>query len=466
MKLNAIILAAGKGTRMRSLNNEISKVGYPLLNEPLVNYVIDSVEDLINGETIVVIGFGGEYTKKIVEKRAKTVWQREQKGTGHAVMQAAPILEKCEGSTFVLSGDVPLLRKESLEAMIAHHKENNADLTILTAKPASNFGYGRIIRDERGFVIKIVEQKDANEKEKLIKEVNAGTYLFNNKKLFEQLKNLNTDNKQGELYLTDTISLFIKQGYKVTAYTLEDSSEMLGTNDRAQLAEAESLMRKRINTKHMLNGVSLEDPQNTYIGPYVEIGQDTYIGAGVHLLGKTKIGINNRITGSTHLENTEVGENNIIISSHIVGAKIGNKNTIGPMARMRGECVIGNGTRIGNFVEFKNVKFADGAKCAHLTYLGDTIVEENANIGCGTITANYDGYNKFVTHIGKNVFIGSGTTIIAPVTIKEGAFIAAGSTINKDVGEDDFAIARERQINKEKYANVIRQRAKDIKDKK
>ena len=256
------------------------------------------------------------------------------------------------------------------------------------------------------------------------------------------------------------ISLFIEKGYKVGVYTLKDSNEMLGINNRVQLAEAEKLMRKRINEGHMLSGVSIENPDNTYIGPKVKIGQDTYVGAGVHLLGNTVIGNKNTIIGDTYIEDSEIGEGNKITSSNIVGAKIGNNNNIGPMARMRGTNIIGNNTRIGNFVEFKSVIFGNGSKCAHLSYLGDAIVGENTNIGCGTITANYDGVNKSKTIIGDNVFVGSGVTIIAPVTIESNSFLAAGSTINRDVKENDLAIARERQTNKEGYGKIILERAK------
>lgn len=460
MKTNAIILAAGKGTRMRSLNKEVSKVAFPLLGQPLVSYVLDATENIVDGKKVVVVGFGGKKTEEIVSSRAEVVWQHEQKGTGHAVMQAKELLKNDKNNTLILSGDVPLLSEETLKEMIDAHIKNNAKLTVMSAKPASNYGYGRIVRDENGNLLKIVEQADATEEEKEIREVNAGTYLINNELLFKHLDELDSDNKQNEIYLTDMISLFIEKGYKVGVYVLKDPNEMLGINNRVQLAEAEKLMRKRINERHMLSGVSMENPENTYIGPKVKIGQDTYIGAGAHILGNTVIGNKNEITGDTYIEDSQIGEENKIISSYIVGAKIGNNNNIGPMARMRGANVIGNNTKIGNFVEFKAVIFGNGSKCAHLSYLGDTIVGENTNIGCGTITANYDGVNKSKTIIGDNVFVGSGVTIIAPVNIESNSFLAAGSTINRDVKENDLAIARERQVNKEGYGKIILERAK------
>ena len=459
MKTNAIVLAAGKGTRMKSLKNDISKVSFPMIGQPLVAYVLDVTDEVIDGRKVVIVGHGGERTIEVVNGRAEIAWQREQKGTGHAIMQVAPLLKDDKNNSLILSGDVPLIRAESLKKLIAFHEENHADLTIMSAKPHSNFGYGRIVRDENGNVVKVVEQADANEEEKAIREVNAGIYLFNNELLFKHLNELNTENKQGELYLTDMIAVFINKGYKVQAYVLEDPNEMLGVNDRAQLAQAEKIMRRRINHMHMVNGVTLENPKDTYIGPHVKIGNDTFVGAGVHLLGETTIGFNNEILSGTHIKNTVIGDNNTIISSFIEDATIGNENAIGPMARLRGHNVIGNHTKIGNFVEFKAVNFGNGSKCAHLTYLGDVTVGENVNVGCGTIIANYDGVNKFKSVIGNNVFIGSGSTLISPVNIGDNAFIAAGSTINHDVEPHALAIARQRQMNKSGYADVLHERA-------
>lgn len=464
MKLHSIILAAGKGTRMRSLNNEISKVGYPILGVALVNYVLDATKGLVNGKKVVIIGHGGEYTQKLVEAEAEIAWQREQLGTGHAIMQAAPMLKGVEGTTLILCGDTPLLTNQSLAKLIKYHQEHKLDLTVLTATPRNPHGYGRIIRDDKDRVKSIVEQKDLKGDQIRVNEVNAGVYVVDNKYLFEQLDFLNTNNASGELYLTDIIGLFNNKGYKVGAYILEDENEMLGTNDRVQLAEAAKLIKQRINRQHMLNGVTFEDPDNAYVGPYVQIGPDTVIAPGVTILGHTTIGKNNIIGPQTYLEDMEIGDNNEIKFSHLVESKIGNENHIGPYTRFRGHVEIHNHTKIGNFVEFKKAIIKDGTKAAHLSYVGDAVLDENVNVGCGVITANYDGYNKFNTIVGKNVFLGSNATIVAPVTIEDDAFIAAGSTINRDVKKDDLAIARTRQENKPGYANVFRAKAKAIKE--
>lgn len=466
MKLHSIILAAGKGTRMKSLNNDISKVGYPILGVPMVNYVLDAIRGLSDGKKVVIVGHGGEYTKSLVEKEAEIAWQHQQLGTGHAIMQTASILKGLEGTTLILCGDTPLLTKESLTKLVAYHHDHHLDLTVLTATPANPHGYGRIVRNAENHVMAIVEQKDLKGDQAKINEVNAGVYVVNNQYLFEQLDFLNTNNASGELYLTDIIDLFNKKGYKVGAYILEDEHEMLGTNDRVQLAEAATLIKQRINRKHMLNGVTFEDPDHSYVGPYVEIGQDTVISPGVTILGHTKIGKNNIIGANTYLENMEIGDDNHILSSHLVDSKIGDANQVGPYARFRGHVEVHHHTKIGNFVELKKTIIKDGSKAAHLSYLGDTTLEENVNVGCGVITANYDGFNKFETHVGKNAFLGSNATIIAPVTIEENAFVAAGSTINQDVKKDELAIARVRQENKAGYARVFNERAKAIKEKK
>lgn len=464
MKLHSIILAAGKGTRMRSLNNDISKVGYPILGVALVNYVLDATKGLVDGKKVVIVGHGGEYTKKLVETEAEIAWQHEQLGTGHAIMQTAPMLKGLDGTTLILCGDTPLLTRESLTKLVAFHNANKLDLTVLTAQPKNPHGYGRIIRNKQGHVEAIVEQKDLKDEQIKVKEVNAGVYVVNNHYLFEQLEFLNTNNASGELYLTDIIDLFNKKEYKVGAYILEDENEMLGTNDRVQLAEAAKLIKQRINRQHMLNGVTFEDPDHAYVGPYVEIGPDTVIRPGVTILGKSKIGKNNVIGPETFLENMEIGDNNEIKFSHLIDSKIGNDNDIGPYTRFRDHVEIHNHTKIGNFVEFKKAIVKDGTKAAHLSYIGDTLLDENVNVGCGVITANYDGYNKFNTYVGKNVFLGSNATIVSPVTIEDGSFIAAGSTINHDVKKDDLAIARARQENKPGYANVFRAKANAIKE--
>lgn len=456
--LNAVILAAGKGTRMCSLDQTKSKVGYEIFGKSLVNYVLAALEPLKCTEIITVVGFGGDFTKALVEEKSKVVWQHEQLGTGHAVMQATPLLQEKKGMTIILCGDTPLLKSETLQNLILTHEQNNNDLTLSTAIIANPKGYGRIVRDKNGEVVKIIEQADCSEPELQIKEVNVGVYVFDNELLLKHLSRLSTDNKQGELYLTDLIKLFKAAKLKVGACILEDNDEMIGINNRVQLAEATEILKMRINRKHMLNGVTMIDPRNTYIGPEVEIGADTIIYPNTHIYGKSVIGTANHIGPDNYLENMVTGSKNTILKSYLVNSQIGEENKIGPFAHLRDHVSIMNNCRIGNFVEIKKSTIKTGAKAAHLTYIGNSSVGERTNIGCGTITANYDGVNKFHTEIGNDVFIGSNTTIIAPLTIADKAFVAAGSTINEDVASNDFAIARARQVNKPGYAAKYRKK--------
>jgi bifunctional UDP-N-acetylglucosamine pyrophosphorylase/glucosamine-1-phosphate N-acetyltransferase len=458
MKLYTIVMAAGKGSRMKSLDESVSKVAYPLLGRPLIKYVLKAIEPLQCARIVTIVGFGGETAKSLVQDQCEIAWQRELKGTGHAIMQVAPLLENEVGMTLIVSGDTPLLQSETLISLIKRHQDEANDLTILSAVLDNPFGYGRIIRDGDGHVKAVIEQVDANKEQAQVSEINAGVYVFDNQKLFQELKRLKPINKQGEYYLTDLIAIFNELGYRVGAQIVTDFTETLGINDRNQLAEAAKLMRGRINNRLMKSGVTIEDPDNTYIGPEVVIGQDTVIKPGCYIMGATQIGTANQIGPDTSIENTTIGHRNKIIKSYITDCSIKDDNAIGPFTHLRGHAEILNHTRVGNFVEVKASTIHDGAKAAHLSYLGDTDVDEKANIGCGTITANYDGKNKWKTKIGKRVFVGSGTTIIAPLTIGDDAFIASGSTLNHDVPSNDMAIARAQQENKPGFAKVIRKK--------
>ncbi|MFA5442264.1 MAG: bifunctional UDP-N-acetylglucosamine diphosphorylase/glucosamine-1-phosphate N-acetyltransferase GlmU [Bacilli bacterium] len=459
MKTFAIILAAGKGTRMKSLLDDKSKVSYPILGIPLVKHVLNTLRPLSIERKVTIVGFGRAVTEEIVRDESETVYQHEQKGTGHAIMQVAPLLAGQEGKTLIVCGDTPLLKTETIKRLIDQHDEENNKLTILSAIVPNPHGYGRIIRASDNSVLEIVEQADVDELQNVINEVNAGVYVFDNKLLFDYLSKLKPNNAQGEYYLTDLIKMFENDGLKIGASIANNYQEMLGINDRHQLEEAATIMRHEINERHMLAGVTIEDSASTYIGPEVVIGSDTIIRAGTHIYGKTVVGKQNVVGPSTYLDNVVVGDENHIIFSHIADSTIGNGNEIGPYARLRGHSVVGNHTRVGNFVELKTCVLHDGAKSAHLTYLGDVEIGEKTNIGCGTIVANYDGYNKTKTFIGKDVFVGSGSTLISPVVIEDNAFIAAGSTINRNVGKDDMAIARVRQENKIGYGKVVREKA-------
>ncbi len=432
MNLYAVILAAGKGTRMKSKSLERSKVGFEIMGKTLVEYVLDALEPLHFNKMVTIVGHNGEFTKKIVGDRTLVAYQHQQLGTGHAVMQAEEYLKDEEGITLVICGDTPLFTTETIRKLLVEHIDKKNDLTILSAVVDNPFGYGRIVRGDNGEFYGIVEQSDATKTIAAINEVNTGVGVYNNKELFARLKDLNSNNAKNELYLTDMVSLFRQAGLKIGASIMEDPKEMLGVNDRVQLAEAGEILKLRINRFHMLNGVTIVDPNNTYIGPDVTIGADTIIYPGNFIVGNTTIGENNILKPNNYIENSIIGDNSVI----------------GPMTNIRPMTVIEGNNRIGSFVETKKTTMKKGAKAAHLTYLGDAEIGEGTNIGGGTITANYDGVNKFKTIIGNNVFVGTGSTIIAPCIIKDGAFIAGGSTIYQDVGEDDLAFGRAYQVNK------------------
>lgn len=464
MNKYAIILAAGKGTRMKSLRSDVSKVSFPILGRPMVRYVLEALKPLGMEKIVTIVGFGGEMTKSVVEDSSEVVWQTEQKGTGHAVMMASPVLEGKEGETIICCGDTPLLTEKSLAALLSSHETNHNALTIMTSILEHPHGYGRIVKSN-GRVERIVEQKECTPDEELIKEVNAGVYVFDNVELFNDLKKLTPNNAAGEYYLTDVIAMFVESGKKVSTFSVADVNETMGVNDRYALSKAAKIIQHRINKKLMLSGVTIEDPDTAYISPNSIIGQDTIIRANTHILDHSVIGQGNVIGPNSYLERVVIGDENIVDSCHLTDVKIGNKTTLGPYFRARKNAKIDDEAHIGNFNELKNAEFGKGSKCAHLSYLGDADIGDNVNVGCGTIIANYDGVNKFHTTIGDNVFIGSGTTIISPITIGEGAFTAAGSTINKDVPPHDMAIARERQTNKTGYSDVLHKKALEKKGK-
>ena len=448
MNTFAIIMAAGKGTRMKSLDSTKSKVAFDLLGVPLVGHVIHALKPLQLDRTITIVGHGGETTSNVVEGQSEIVWQREQKGTGHAVLQVAPLLEGKQGTTLIVSGDTPLITTKSLDQLVQTHIQGKFDLTILTSMVNQPFGYGRMIRNTQGQVIAIVEEINATEEEKKIKEINTGFYVFNNTLLFQFLRDLTPNPKNGELNITSLIKMFMDKGLKVGTSTVDAFEETLGINDRAQLAEARKIMQLRINHQHMVNGVTIENPDNTFISPQVIIGQDTTIQSGVYLIGQVTIGTGNFIGANSVIENTTIGQGNHIESSKIIDSVVGDQNHIGPYAHLRGHAILKDKTRVGNFVEIKAATLQNGVKAAHLSYLGDAEIGEDTNIGCGTIIANYDGNKKHKTIIGKKVFVGSGSTLVSPVVIEDETLIAAGSTIDKDVKKGEMAIARTRQTNK------------------
>jgi bifunctional UDP-N-acetylglucosamine pyrophosphorylase / glucosamine-1-phosphate N-acetyltransferase len=450
-KIYGVIMAAGKGTRMKSLDASRSKVAFDLLGVPLVGHVINALKPLQLEKIITIVGHGGQTTEEVVKHDSEVVWQREQKGTGHAIMQVAPFLEGKDATTLIVSGDTPLITSNTLQTLVDTHQQGSFDLTILTSVVDNPFGYGRMIRNQQGQVTAIVEEINATEEEKKITEINTGFYVFNNILLFENLNKLTPNPKNGELNITFLIKLFMDSGLKVGTSTVEAFEETLGINDRAQLAEGRRIMQLRINHQHMVNGVTIENPENTFISPNVTIGQDTVIKSGVYLLGNVVVGTGNILGPNTTIENSTLGMNNVVESSKIIDSTLGNENHVGPNAHIRAHSVIHNETKIGNFVEVKASTIHNGVKAAHLTYLGDCVVGEQTNIGCGTIIANYDGHKKHITTIGKKVFIGSGSILVSPIQVEDESLVAAGSTITSNVKKHDMAIARSKQENKPGY---------------
>ncbi|OZU89524.1 UDP-N-acetylglucosamine diphosphorylase/glucosamine-1-phosphate N-acetyltransferase [Virgibacillus indicus] len=457
-KRYAVVLAAGQGTRMKS---KLYKVLHPVAGRPMVQHVIDQIKTVQLDKIVTVVGFGADKVIEHIGDESDFVTQAEQLGTGHAVIQAEDLLSDKDGTTIVVCGDTPLITSDTYKALFDHHEKNGAKATVLTAKAPNPFGYGRIIRDGANEVEKIVEQKDATEEELLSDEINTGTYCFDNLALFAALQHVSNDNAQGEYYLPDVIEILREQSEKVTAFQTPEFEETLGVNDRVALAQAEKIMKKRINEKHMRNGVAIIDPDNTYIHPEVEIEQDVVIHPGTIIRGASVIKTNAEIGPNSEITNCYIGEETVMKQSVANDSKIGDRVKIGPFAHIRPESSIGNEAKVGNFVEVKKTVLGDKSKVSHLSYIGDAQVGSNVNVGCGTITVNYDGKNKFLTTIEDDAFIGCNSNLIAPVTVGKGSYVAAGSTITKNVPEDSLSVARARQTNKEGYATKLKNRQKD-----
>ncbi|MCG7410780.1 bifunctional UDP-N-acetylglucosamine diphosphorylase/glucosamine-1-phosphate N-acetyltransferase GlmU [Paenibacillus sp. ACRRX] len=457
----AIVLAAGQGKRMKS---KLYKVLHPVCGTPMVGHVLDAVERVDSERTVVVVGHGAEAVKGYLGDRAEFVLQADQLGTGHAVKQAKALLGGEQGTTIVICGDTPLVTSDTLERLMELHDRAQASATILTAELDNPHGYGRIIRAEDGSVLKIVEQKDATQEEQLVREINTGTYCFDNAQLFAALEQVTNNNVQQEYYLTDVISIMKVQGNVVQAYCSPDPAESIGVNDRLALSEAERLMRERINKRHMLNGVTIVDPMQTYIEAAVTIGADTVLHPGTVLRGSTAIGEDCVIGPHVEITDSRISDRAVIAHSVASSASVGQDSSVGPFAYLRPGADIGQDVKIGDFVEIKNAVIDDHSKVSHLSYIGDAKVGKNVNIGCGAITVNYDGYNKSVTEIGDDAFIGSNVNLIAPISIGKGAYVVAGSTITHHVADNDLAIARERQVIKPGYAEKLRGRAKAKKE--
>ncbi len=454
MNFKAIILAAGKGTRMKS---QYPKVIHKVCGKEMVNHVINVSKKSGVNDIVAILGHGSEVVKERLPEGTMIAMQTEQLGTGHAVKMAKEYIND-EDTIVVLCGDTPLIKEDTLKRLFSYHLENGYHATVLTTKVDNPTGYGRIIRDNNEDLLKIVEQKDANEEEKAVNEINSGIYCFNGKSLREALDLIDNNNAQGEYYLTDTIYIMRDKGQKVGAYNGSTIEELMGVNSRVELSKAEEIMRKRINESHMVNGVTIIDTNSTYIESDVEIGNDTIIYPGVMLKGSTKIGCNCVIDMNSSIENSTIGDNTEVKNSTIIDSKVGENTTVGPYAYLRPKSNIGNNVKIGDFVEVKNATIEDNSKASHLSYIGDAHVGKNVNIGCGVVFVNYDGKNKFKSVVKDGAFIGSNSNLVAPVVVEEDGYIATGSTITKDVPKAALAIARERQVVKEGWVEKKRER--------
>ncbi|WP_413853116.1 bifunctional UDP-N-acetylglucosamine diphosphorylase/glucosamine-1-phosphate N-acetyltransferase GlmU [Candidatus Ruminimicrobium bovinum] len=451
MKTNlyGVILAAGNGTRMKSC---LPKVLHKVCGKELISYVIDCCEALKVGKTYIVTGNGSEQVKQFLNKygNVETVLQKERLGSAHAFLQAKSKMKKLTGNVIVMCGDTPLITSSTIKKLVDYHIKNKNDATILSGFVGNPFGYGRIVRDMSGNVSSIVEEKSANEKEKSINEINSGIYCFNLKTVWKALDKVKPNNSKKEYYLTDVISILNKDGFKTDAFAICKEEEILGVNDRAQLACAGKILKERILSELMINGVTIEDPSSTYIYGNVKIAQDTVIKPNTFIEGDVKIGTGCVIGPDTSVINSEIKNNVSIKYSYIDSAVIEDNVKIGPFSHIRPGAVLKQKVKVGNFSEVKKSVVGEGSKVNHLSYIGDALVGKDVNIGAGTITCNYDGVSKYKTVLGDNVFVGSNTNLVAPVNIGKNVLIAAGSTITENVVKNKLVIARSRQIIKEK----------------
>lgn len=449
MKTYAIVLAAGKGTRM---NSSKTKVMHEISGIPMLDHIVRKLENIHVDQIYVITGHGSDQILNYYKDSSNKITfikQEEQLGTAHAVLQVSKELAGLPGKTLVLTGDTPLISEETLLTLI--QKSGLADGTVLTTLEENPFGYGRILRSENNDILGIVEEKDATPEQKLINEVNTGIFCFNNESLFNHLGDIKNDNNQREYYLTDIVDVFIKSDKKFDSYITKNNIEVMGINDRIQLSIAQKQHQILIKKRHMLNGVTFLNQDSCYIEEDVVIGRDVVIESNVSLKGYTSLNNNVFVGAGTEIINSSIDSFSKIVNSYINESEIGKNVSIGPFANIRPETNIFDNVKIGNFVELKKTTVRNNSKISHLSYIGDSDIGENVNIGCGSITVNYDGENKYKTIIKDNAFVGCNVNLIAPVTIGEDAVVAAGSTITNNVPPKALAIARERQYNKENY---------------
>ena len=447
--LAVVILAAGLGTRMKS---EAPKVLHEVCGRPMLSYVIDAALSVSPARIVVVTGPDQDAIAEVLPVGCERAVQQERRGTGDAVRAGLEPLKEFAGDVMVLYGDVPLVDGAFVDALARTHLEAEAAATLTTVRLDDPAQYGRIVRDAAGRVARIVEFRDADPSERAIAEINVGLYVFRADALRPALRRLTSDNDQGELYLTDVVHLLIDAEHRVAVHETDDAEMCMGVNSRVELALVNAAMRRRLLERLMLAGVSVEDPATTYVDWGVEVGRDTLLRAGTHLLGRTTVGAACEIGPGAFLRDAFVGDRARVVSSNLSECVISSGCSVGPYAYIRPNTVLAEGAKAGTFVEIKNSRIGEGSKVPHLSYVGDAVIGRGSNIAAGNITANYDGFEKHATTIGDNVRTGSDTTLVAPVTLGDGAFTAAGSVITRDVPPGALGVARGRQENVDGYA--------------
>lgn len=452
-----IILAAGLGKRMKSM---LAKVLHPVAGLPMILYPVKVAEEISSEKIIVVVGHQAGMVRDVLAGRnLEVVHQAEQRGTADAVRIGMEALRGYKGMVVILCGDVPLITSKTISELITTHRNKNASITVLTTEIKDPAGYGRVVRGNDGSILKIVEDRDASEEIRAINEINTGIYVFDSVFLSEVIKDITPENAQKEFYLTDSVDIGLKKELKVYAYKTRESDEVIGINSRIELAVVDRMMRNRINNRHMLNGVTLVNPESIYIDMGVTIDRDVTIYPGAIIQGNTAIGSSSIIYPNNRIVNSHIGSDVAIKDSCVIEeSSIADGCQVGPFAHLRPGTILEKNVRIGNYVELKKAVVGEGSKANHLTYLGDAEIGSGVNIGAGTITCNYDGWKKHKTVIGNSVFVGSDVQFVAPVKIGDGAFIAAGSTVTKDVPSGALAISRVKQENKEGWVEERKRR--------
>ncbi|MFO7695607.1 MAG: bifunctional UDP-N-acetylglucosamine diphosphorylase/glucosamine-1-phosphate N-acetyltransferase GlmU [Anaerolineae bacterium] len=434
--LGVAILAAGQGTRLKS---DLNKVLHPVGGVPMVFWSMEHARALGAQPMVLVVGKDGDSVRAVVGDRAEYALQNERLGTGHALLQAAPALAGKAGTVLSLYGDMPTLRLETLQRLLSLHSDTRPAMTLLAVRSSDSMGFGRVVRDERGDVTAIVEEAVATPDVLALTELNCGVYCFDAEWLWRRLPQVPATPPKNEYYLTDMVALAIQDGLGVSVLTIDDVTQVLGINNRVQLAEAERVMRQRVNQHWMLEGVTLVDPATTYIDATVQIGQDTVIHPNTAIQGQTVIGRNARLGPNTVIRDSAIGDGCHVLASVVEGARMDQGAEIGPFGHLRPKAHLGAGVHMGNFGEVKDAYLAPGTKMGHFSYVGNAQIGENVNIGAGTITCNYDGIHKHTTTVGSGAFIGSGTMLVAPVKIGAGARLGAGSVVTRDVGDGELA---------------------------